>query len=275
MLRLVSRLGFPLSGPGAATRVLTDEPVPCGGGPLVPVYAPPTKAAILSSLAWLVEGARPGDTLFLHYSGHGSQLRDQNGDEADGWDETLCPSDFQRHGEIRDDTIFDVVCRDLPAGVRLTAVMDCCHSGSVMDLEFEWVPDRTGTSVTRRRGGGGGSSAAAAVAVRSRGFRVASAKHSAASIVCFSGCKDAGTSSDVANTGSFKHGLAGRPGAAGGACTNALASVLGQGASIGYVQLLCAIRADLQRRQFEQVPQMTSSQPIDLDRPFSLFGPLV
>eukprot|EP00287_Rhodomonas_sp_CCMP768_P022742 CAMPEP_0202826368 /NCGR_PEP_ID=MMETSP1389-20130828/13567_1 /ASSEMBLY_ACC=CAM_ASM_000865 /TAXON_ID=302021 /ORGANISM="Rhodomonas sp., Strain CCMP768" /LENGTH=97 /DNA_ID=CAMNT_0049499659 /DNA_START=40 /DNA_END=331 /DNA_ORIENTATION=+ len=50
-------------------------------------HTPPTRASIIDAIQWLVEGAKAGDSLFLHYSGQGSQVRDENGDERDGLDE--------------------------------------------------------------------------------------------------------------------------------------------------------------------------------------------
>jgi len=35
----------------------------------------PTKKNILSALKWLVKDAAPGDSLFMHFSGHGSEVR--------------------------------------------------------------------------------------------------------------------------------------------------------------------------------------------------------
>lgn len=35
-----------------------------------------------------------GDAVFTHYSGHGGKLRDDDGDEKDGYDETLVPVDY-------------------------------------------------------------------------------------------------------------------------------------------------------------------------------------
>ena len=49
-----------------------------------------TTKAILDGLAWLTAGASPGDSLVFHYSGHGSQVPDRNGDEtSDRLDEIL------------------------------------------------------------------------------------------------------------------------------------------------------------------------------------------
>ncbi|KAF8628786.1 hypothetical protein AX15_003725 [Amanita polypyramis BW_CC] len=47
----------------------------------------PTRKNILKCMRWLVKGARRGDSLFFHYSGHGGQVRDIDGDEVDGLDE--------------------------------------------------------------------------------------------------------------------------------------------------------------------------------------------
>jgi hypothetical protein len=74
--------------------------------------------------------------LFFNFSGHGTQVVDLDGDEEDGFDEALCPNDFDVSGSLTD----DVLCRwleSLPAH-RLFAVCDCCHSGTTLDLgEFE------------------------------------------------------------------------------------------------------------------------------------------
>ena len=42
---------------------------------------------------------------------------------------------------IIDDEIFDILVAPLPKGVRLTAITDCCHSGSVFDLPYSYVLD--------------------------------------------------------------------------------------------------------------------------------------
>ncbi|TFY80345.1 hypothetical protein EWM64_g3663 [Hericium alpestre] len=84
----------------------------------------PTKANILGAMRWLVRGARTHDALFLHYSGHGGQTRDRDGDEVDGYDEMIFPLDYNRAGTIIDDVIHDTVIKPLPPGCRLTAVFD-------------------------------------------------------------------------------------------------------------------------------------------------------
>lgn len=96
----------------------------------------PTRDNILAALKWLGDGVAAGDTLFLHYSGHGSRVRDTDSDEKDGYDETMVPLDYEAAGQITDDMIHRNLVLNLPEGASLTAVMDCCHSGSIFDLPY-------------------------------------------------------------------------------------------------------------------------------------------
>lgn len=89
------------------------------------------KAAILDALKSLLAGAQAGDTLVFHYSGHGSQVRDSEGDELDdGKDEVICPFDFNwTDGFIKDDDLADLV-GGVKKGARLEIILDSCHSGT-------------------------------------------------------------------------------------------------------------------------------------------------
>lgn len=99
-------------------------------------YRIPTKQNMRMALYWLVQGCTAGDSLVFHYSGHGSRQRNYNGDEVDGFDETLCPLDFETQGMIVDDEINATIVRPLPHGVKLHSIIDACHSGTVLDLPF-------------------------------------------------------------------------------------------------------------------------------------------
>uniref|UniRef100_A0A7S0YNU0 Peptidase C14 caspase domain-containing protein n=1 Tax=Hemiselmis tepida TaxID=464990 RepID=A0A7S0YNU0_9CRYP len=98
----------------------------------------PSHLNILQGFQWLVNGAQSGDSLFMHYSGHGGSMPDDNGDESDGRDETMCPVDYASAGQIRDDVIYEQLVAMLPDGCQLTVVMDCCHSGSILDLPYNF-----------------------------------------------------------------------------------------------------------------------------------------
>jgi hypothetical protein len=51
---------------------------------------------------WLPQNTRPGDTVFIYFSGHGMQIPDDNGDERDGTDEILVPHDYVSLGILNE-----------------------------------------------------------------------------------------------------------------------------------------------------------------------------
>lgn len=131
----------------------------------------PTKDNILNAFNTLITKANEGFTeLWLSYSGHGSYVSDQNGDEADKRDEVICPLDYSSKGMIIDDFIYsDLVCK-LPSTVTLFSVMDCCNSGTVFDLPYLYTTANTVNNTNN--------------------------KH-VATVISISGCRDDQTSADA------------------------------------------------------------------------------
>ncbi|KAJ3225173.1 Ca(2+)-dependent cysteine protease [Clydaea vesicula] len=101
----------------------------------------PVRKNIIEKMKWLVEGAEPGDSLLLYFSGHGSRQIDIDGDEVDGMDETICPLDHSQAGKITDDEMNELLCHNLPAGCRFTAIFDACHSGTMLDFPYQYTDD--------------------------------------------------------------------------------------------------------------------------------------
>lgn len=89
-----------------------------------------TKAAMVAAMSALVSGAAKGDTVVITYSGHGTWVPDNNGDEPDGRDEGLCPWDIGSGKVLLDDEIAVIFGNHAP-GVRVLLISDSCHSGSV------------------------------------------------------------------------------------------------------------------------------------------------
>jgi hypothetical protein len=85
-----------------------------------------TRGTVLAAVRAAARHLKSGDLLFLTYSGHGGQIPDVTGDEADKLDETWCLYD----GEIIDDEIYLELSR-FAEGVRVLVVSDSCHSGTV------------------------------------------------------------------------------------------------------------------------------------------------
>jgi metacaspase-1 len=105
----------------------------------------PTKINIINNINEFVAATKPGDELFIHYSGHGTQIPDLDGDEAQnpdakGMDDALCPCDFDNYdgikGFISDDDLRKMIINKIPKGAKLRAFFDCCHSGSALDLPY-------------------------------------------------------------------------------------------------------------------------------------------
>jgi hypothetical protein len=116
--------------------------------------AMPTKARILGAMDALVQ--ENPQFVYIHYSGHGTNVPDISRDEADGRDECIVPVDFATSGIISDDMIKANLGRLRGTGV---AVFDCCRSGTVMDLPNQGV--QTANQTTTQGG-----------------------------VYCFSGCQD-------------------------------------------------------------------------------------
>ncbi|KAI9223042.1 calcium-dependent metacaspase CDP II [Blastocladiella britannica] len=272
---LTSRYGFTAE----EMLVLTDDPANA-----VCEYLWPSKRAILAAMMWLVDGAQPGDSLFLHFSGHGGQQQDTDGDEDDGYDETIYPVDHATAGMIVDDEMNAILVHPLPAGARLTALFDSCHSGTALDLQVVYKADGR---VEKRKGKANRILTAAADAAREafhgagpgvlmRGAvemfkeamapeksamtlaRVQREKGSQGTVVMFAGCKDSQKSVDVE--------IAGR---ATGAMSFALLATLRARGGQSYAQVLASTR-DTLRKGYSQVPQLSAAAAIDIHQLFVL-----
>jgi len=188
----------------------------------------PTRANIMRGFQWLVQGVSEGDALFFHFSGHGSQVPDKSGFEEDGLNETILPVDYQK-GQISDDVIWSSIVYPLPSGVKLTVIMDCCHSGTGLDLPFDYMLDSK------------------------RWVEDTNPAHSKGHVVSFSGCEDSQTSADTIEKYQ-----------AGGAMTQSFISAYRQNPMSTYPEFMAAIHRRLKQRGFKQRPQLTSSQAFDV-----------
>ncbi|KIM37708.1 hypothetical protein M413DRAFT_448236 [Hebeloma cylindrosporum] len=201
----------------------------------------PTRKEMFNAMAWLVKDARPHDSLFFHYSGHGGQTPSETAREADGMDEVIFPVDFKEAGDIIDDELHEALVSPLPPGCRLTAIFDACHSGTVLDLPY------LHSAHGRLRG-------LHHISLRARKRGVASA----ADVICFSACKDDETSADT-----FIGGVNV------GAMSDAFVRSLEQNPHLTYDELLKELR-DILIPEYQQKAQISGTHPLDLNRPFIL-----
>lgn len=104
-----------------------------------------TKAGIESALKAFAKKLKPKDIAIIHFSCHGAQLQDDNGDEPDGLDEVLVPYNAVYSGTNGDltkdsanyfrDDLFGKYVRDcrakLGADGDLLVLINACHSGTI------------------------------------------------------------------------------------------------------------------------------------------------
>ncbi|MFZ1264583.1 MAG: caspase family protein [Chitinophagaceae bacterium] len=91
------------------------------------------RAAILKKMDELLAKSQPNDIAFIYYAGHGSQVPNSLAKEADKKDESMVPGDTWKEGveDIRDKELAKIFNNFIDKGVKLTVIMDCCHSGSL------------------------------------------------------------------------------------------------------------------------------------------------
>lgn len=100
------------------------------------------KDGIMDAFKKLRQRCKPGDVVIIHYSGHGQQIADDNGDEPDGLDEAFvaygAPSEYMNGyaGEkhLRDDELghmLDELRMKVGKNGHILVLADACHSGTI------------------------------------------------------------------------------------------------------------------------------------------------
>jgi len=58
--------------------------------------------------------------------------------EEDGKNEEICPTDYAQEGCISDDWLNVNFAAKLPQGAQAVMMFDCCHSGTAVDLPYQY-----------------------------------------------------------------------------------------------------------------------------------------
>ena len=91
------------------------------------------------------------------------------------------PLDYDTSGLIRDDTLYDILVKQLPIDCTLFSIIDACHSGTALDLPYLY---RIDTGIHQQRN-----------------------PESLANIIKVSGCRDSQTSADAYIAGKYQKAL--------------------------------------------------------------------
>ncbi|KAH6883315.1 hypothetical protein J4E91_002901 [Alternaria rosae] len=264
--------------------ILTDRPE-------VPYDSPyyPTGHNLLAAMDWLV--SEPGCTLFLHYSGHGGQIADVDGNRTTGMDASIVPVDFEQRGQISSTILHEHLVTYMARDCTLFVVMDCCHSGSALELPYVYRSDSDGQISLMDNLKAGLTLANEARDIISGGFsysKVGEARELLAGastffkglkhfgeeeeeglesgefagqygseqkmVTMFSGCRDDQTSADAR--------IEGEPT---GAMTWSFLEMMKNDQTPTYAETLKFIRKTLDESNYKQIPQLSSGLDIDLD----------
>ncbi|MGK7898545.1 MAG: caspase family protein [Xenococcus sp. (in: cyanobacteria)] len=212
----------------------------------------------------MVAGAKSGDFLVFHFSGHGSQIRDRDGDELkDHMDELICPYDMNWDNGFITDDMLNAIFTKLPSNVLLEVVLDCCHSGNgLRDISlgrpaelgsenptlYRYLPPPM--DITCRSEGEEDELEAV------RGFK--SEDRSTVHHILWAGCKDNQTSADAYINGSYN-----------GAFTYYFCKHMrDSGGDLSRKNLLKRIRDSLYYGGYSQIPQLEAEATVRDARAF-------
>ena len=102
----------------------------------------PTKKNILKHLNKIAAESASCTEIWIHYSGHGTQIPDINRDELSKLDQVIVPVDYQTAGFITDDDIYAILKN---VKCKTILLFDSCHSGTVVDLPWSFIYQNSGS----------------------------------------------------------------------------------------------------------------------------------
>jgi metacaspase-1 len=210
---------------------------------------PPTRENILAGISTLINGMIPGDEAVFHFSGHGSLVRDTNGDEQTGFDSCLYTLD---DAIITDDEIRTLLINKVPRGARLYVILDCCHNGTGCDIRYKYEdysillsPPSVRIPIWR---------------TEQKAFTNDKYANTIGDVFMISGSRDEQTSADAYINNEYA-----------GALTHALFSILRTNQArirtYSWSELLREVRHFMRVNRYSQIPQIMTGQFISPSRP--------
>lgn len=191
-------------------------------------FEQPTGKNIMNAIVdTLIETLYMGcDEVYIHFSGHGTQVWDLDGDEADGLDECWVPIDHRTGGVITDD-LLNKYFKYFPVSCKVTCVVDACHSGTCLDIKYKVDTNSGELKILNEE---------------------CLCKNDNISLI--SGCRDSQTSLDVVKNGSW-----------GGALTYAILNVIDNTETLPTLfEIVNKSRDYMSSNGYSQVPQLCTAK---------------
>lgn len=202
----------------------------------------PTRKNMERELINFAKSTKAGGKYLFHYSGHGSFQH--GGNEKDRRIETLCPLDHE-NGQISDDWLRKNFIDLLNPNCDLYCIIDCCHSGTMLDLRFGYFLYPTDH--------------------RKRKFKTiyhTESQSTKANVICISGCMDVQKSADAYLNYKYQ-----------GALTSifftSLSNLKDKKQDITYHNVMKEILHGMRKNGLTQIPQISSGKYIKLEDTFS------
>ena len=191
----------------------------------------PNRTNILNEFKNLLINSQSGDVLLFFYSGHGSYILDKNNNEKTGNDQLIIPCDLNG---IVDDELKKIIQTNLKKNVTLIALFDCCFSGSVLDLKYQYMDSLEKNNFTEN----------------------VNESETVGNVIMISGCSDIQTSNDATINNKNQ-----------GAMTWAFLEAFKSEKNITWRNLLIKMRDLLKKSKFDQTPQLTTGSFLNIDSP--------
>lgn len=193
-------------------------------------YIKPTKNNIINYFTKLLTDAKSGDQLVFFYSGHGSTIVNTSiNKDVEPLDDVLITIDSNC---IIDDDLNEIIQKNLKPNVKLFVLFDCCHSGTMLDLRYNFPVDDTKPGIIIDN----------------------SSENTKSNVFYISGCKDDQTSMETFINSKTQ-----------GALTWAFLEAVKQNNNMSWKMLVKTIRDNLKKYQFIQIPQFSSGLSCDVN----------
>lgn len=238
-----------------------------------------TKDNILERMEWLI--TNDAENKMFYYSGHGAQIPTQDYSvdnyEPDSMDELMCPVDFNWEDNYILDNQIEALMKKLKENHHISMVVDACHSGSIdsalpqndrlvkqIPTPLDLLSRMTDVSLTKNLFEDKPTFGDDDLNKNFFDFLfhqepiapVNTPSYSKHNISIITGCKDDQTSADAYFSNRYQ-----------GALSYVLQGLLLQNPTIDLKTLRDKCEEQLRKRNFEQTPQLISSEA-NLTKPF-------